>query len=107
MTKVVIQNNSKSLSKLAGHLVQTRLSARITGHEDKETQFLLLKLNQIRQTNHEQISTIECDQCWEQCGRKSVQRSFTMEVTLALRQKRPGGIFQVGKWREGISGQVA
>lgn len=28
---------------LAEHLVQTRFAARITGHEDKETQFLILK----------------------------------------------------------------
>lgn len=46
MTKI-IKNNFKSSSMLVEHLVQARLSARLTGHEDKETQFLLLRDNQI------------------------------------------------------------
>lgn len=62
MTKT-IQNNFKSLSMLVEPRVPTRPSARIAGCGDKETQFLLLRGNQITETNHKQISPINCSWC--------------------------------------------
>ena len=38
-------------------------SARLTGCEDKETQCLLLRSDQITETSHKQISTVHCRQC--------------------------------------------
>lgn len=73
-----------------------------------ETQCLLLRGNQITETNHKQIGTIHCNQCcWRQGGGRSGQGSFTKEVTRVLNRERSVGIFQVDKSGKGISGQVA